>query len=100
MFEPEAWKNETVVGEGDAISGDLTDEPMTDNADSASEPTLETPITEPDPDPAAPGTDQEARPQESEESAAWEAPVSASEEPEPEETVQVLLVTAQWVMRA
>ena len=85
MFEPEAWKNETVVGEGDAISGDLTDEPMTENADSASEPTLETPITEPDPVEAAPVTEQEARPQESEESAAWEAPVSASEEPEPED---------------
>lgn len=85
MLEQEAWKDNVVVGAGDAVSEPSTEETMTDSADAASESTQHTPITEPDPVEAAPETDQEARPQESEESAAWEAPASASENPEPDE---------------
>lgn len=85
MFEQEAWKDNVVVGAGDEVSEPSTDETVTDSADADTEPTQDTPITEPDPVEAAPETEREARPQESEESAAREAPASVSEEPEPEE---------------
>ena len=85
MFEPEAWKNDVVVGAGDAVSEPSTDETVTDSADSAAEPATEPPIGESAPAEAAPETEPELRPQESEESAVRETPVSASEEPEPED---------------
>ena len=85
MFEPEAWKNDVVVGAGDAVSEPSADETVTDSADSAAEPAAEPPIGEPAPAEAAPETEPELRPQEGEESAVRETPVSASEEPESEE---------------
>ena len=85
MFEPEAWKNETVVGAGDAVSEVPGDEISTDNADSVSESAPETPISEPGPAEAAPVTEQEERPQKSEEPAAWYASEPVPDQPEPED---------------
>ncbi|MGX8692640.1 MAG: S1C family serine protease [Clostridia bacterium] len=83
MFEPEDLKNEIVTGTGDTIS-ELSDE-MTKDAAPITEQTFETPIEEPDPVEAAPEAEQEARPQEGEESGLRQAPVSTSDEPEPED---------------
>ena len=85
MFEPEAWKNDTVIGAGDAVSDFPEDETITDSAAPIEETASETPIEEPAPAEAAPEAEPETQPLESEESAAPEAPVTASEEPEPEE---------------
>ena len=60
MFEPEAWKSDTILASGDAVSEDPEDETMTENADSVSESTPEAPISEPDPAEAAPVTEQAA----------------------------------------
>ena len=85
MFEPEAWKSDTILASGDAVSEDPEDETMTENADSVSESTPEAPISEPDPAEAAPVTEQAERPQESEEPAAWYASEPAPDQPEPED---------------
>jgi serine protease Do len=58
---------------------------MTNSADPVTETASDIPVEESAPAEAAPETEPELRPQESEESAVRETPVPASEEPEPEE---------------
>ena len=85
MFEQEAWKNDTVIGAGDAVSEIPEDEPMTNSADPVTETASDIPVEEPASAEAAPEAEPETQPLESEESADRETPASASEEPEPEE---------------
>ena len=66
MFEQEAWKNDTVIGAGDAVSEIPEDEPMTNSADPVTETASDIPVEEPASAEAAPEAEPELSPEEKE----------------------------------